>query len=284
MIPLDDFEWIKAKSMEENAAEILTGAEREQWERLSENEINKDLESIIFHPVGYKLEHWSVFGWFLKTKWLEAMRAANLAAPVSMIELATGSSDNIPRVLAKYYAHPETRYTSVNLNKLLTAEFKRKTGDLPLKIDIIEDAAQKIEDHFGNETADAVIFEHAFNDVAEDMIAKKHGIDTVNSNWFDILPKMIGLTNEAYAGGEYETVLKGGFIRMLRSLLKILKPGSFIISYQFHYQFDLDFGINPAIWTELISTVRRWIKEENIGEEVFFDNFEPNWWLFIRKV
>ena len=84
--------------------------------------------------------------------------------------------------------------------------------------------------------------------------------------------------------GTYEAILKENFIQILRSSLKVLKPGSFIISHQFQYQSDLDLGIIPEIWTELISTVRKWINEENIGEEIFFDGFEPNWWMFIKKV
>ena len=223
MVPLDNLERLTAKIKGQNAADVLSASEKEQWERLTEEEITEDLKNIIFYPVGRNLKHWVVFNWFLKTKWLEALRAVNLAAPISALELATGSGDKIPLVLAQFFGHPDTKYTNINLNKQLTADFKRNTLDLPLKIDIIEDAAQNIEDHFENEKVDVVIFEHAFNDIAEDLIARKYGIDTVNTSWWDILQKIIDLTNEVYLSGAYDEIIKKNFLQMLSSLLKVLK-------------------------------------------------------------
>jgi len=283
MIPLDDLDRVTAKMREPGAADILTAYERAQWEQSTEKERIEALKSIIFHPVGYNLHHWFMFNWFTKTKWLEALRAVGLSAPASMVELATGAGDMLPQLMAKYYSHRETRYTSVNKNKLLTAEFKQRTKDFPLKIEVIEDAAQNADRLFDENKADIVVFEHSFNDIAEDLIARAHGMDTVNTNWFDILPKMIEITNKAYADGSYEKILKESFVQMIGSLLKISKPGSFVISYQFHYQGDIDMGINPEIWTTLVSSVRGWLREKNIGTEVFFEGFEPNWWMFLKN-
>ena len=283
MIPLDNLERITAKMRESNATDILTENEKEQWEQLPEEEKIEALKNIISYPVGHNLKHWVVFNWFLKTRWVEALQAVNLVAPISALELATGSNDKIPQILTKRFNHTNTRYTTVNLNKKLTADFKQNTKDLALRIDIIEDAAQNIENYFSDEKADVVIFEHAFNDIAEDLIAKKHGIDTINIDWFDIIQRLIEITNKAYLNGTYEEILKENFLEMLSSSLKVLKPGSFIISHQFQYQFDIDRGIFPEIWTELISMVRKWINEKDTGEEVFFDGFDPTWWMFIKK-
>jgi len=285
MIPLDNLERITAKMKEQNATDVLTQDELAQWQQLPDNERIAALKNIISYPVAWPdATHGLMFNWFVKTRWTEALQAVKLTAPVSMMELATGSGVMIPNVLAKHYSHPETRYTSINLNKHLTADFKERTKHLPLNIEVIEDAAQNIEEHFGENNVDVIIFEHAFNDIVEDIIGKKYGIDTVNTSWWEILPKLIEVTNDAYQNGTYEAIIKDNFLQMLRSLLKVLKPGSFIIAYQFQYQGDLDMGILPQIWPELISTVRKWIHEENIGCEVSFDEFEPNWWLFIRKV
>ena len=284
MIPLDNLDRITAKMKEQNATDVLNPKEKEQWEQLSEDEIIQALKNIVSNPIGHNLNHWFIFDWFLRTRWLEALQAVNLASPASMLELATGSNNTIPQVLAKYSTHPNTRYTTVNLNKQLTSDFKENTKDLPLKIDIIEDAAQNIEEYFSDEKVDVAIFEHAFNDIAEDLIAKKRGINTIDISWWDIIPEIIKATNDVYLNGTYESIIKADFLQMLRSTLKVLKPGSFIISHQFHYQFDVALGIIPEIWTELISTIRRWINEEGIGEEVFFDGFEPKWWLFIKNI
>ena len=284
VIPLDNPERITAKMKEQNAIEVLEENEQDEWKRIPEEDKAEALKNIIFYPVGHNFNpaHWVVYNWFIKTRWLEALQAINLAKPASMLELATGSNVMIPQVFSRFYTHPETQYTTVNLNKQLTADFKQHTKDLPLKINIIEDAAQNIEDYFSNKQADVVIFEHAFNDIVEDIIARKFGIDTINTSWWDILPKLIELTNEVYLNGTYEEMIKEDFLRLLRSSLKVLKPSAFLVSYQFQFQFDIDLGIIPDIWTDLISTVRKWVKEANIGEEVFFDGFEPNWWMFLR--
>ena len=284
MIPLDHLERIIAKMKEPNATDVLTANEKEKWALLSDDAKIEALENIVSSPVGCHKPPWAVVSWFFKTRWLEALQAVNLTAPASMLELASGATDMLPKILAKFYHHPETSYTTANLNKELTAQFKNSTKDLPIKIDVIEDAAQTIENHFGDRKVDVVVFEHAFNDIVEDMIAVKNGIDTIDINWMDILPQLIKATNDAYLNGTYETIIKEEFLQMLKSLIKILKPGSFIISHQFQYQLDLDLGIIPEIWSDLISTVREWIKEENIGKEVFIDGFEPNWWMFIQNV
>lgn len=284
MIPLDNLDRIITKMREQNATDILTASGQEQWRLLSDEEKTAALKKIISMPVGYGNPPWLMVDWFFKTRWLEALRAISLSAPASMLEIASGSTDMLPKVLARFYNHPETRYTTANLNKDLTAGFKANTKDLPIKIDVIEDAGQKIETYFDDKKVDVVVFEHSFNDIVEDMIAKKNEIDTINTIWWDILPEMIRLTNEAYLNGTYASIIKDEFLQMLRSLLKILKPGAFIISHQFQYQGDLDLGIISEIWTDLISTVRKWINEENIGKEVFFDGFEPKWWLFIKNI
>jgi len=224
-----------------------------------------------------------MYNWFFKTRWLEAFNAINLSAPASVVEIASGATDMIPKLLSNSFLHPETEYATVNLNKDLTSHFRERTAGLPIKIRIVEDAAQKIEEHFGFGKIDAIVFEHSFNDIVETMIAEKYGIDTINTLWGDILPEMIRVTNEAFSSGAYEKIIRDEFMKMLRSLLKILKPGSFIVSHQFQYQSDLDLGILPEIWNGLISTIRKWAAEENIGREVFFDGFEPNWWMFLQK-
>jgi hypothetical protein len=282
MIPLDSLERITAKMRAKNAADVLNGQEKEVFMQISDDDKIKTLKNLITMPVDFTI--WPMYDWFFRTRWLEAIQAVNLTAPASMLELASGSTDMLPKILAKFYYHQKTRYTTANLNKQLTAEFKEKTKDLPVKIDVLEDAAQKIEKYFDNNKVDVIVFEHSFNDIVETMIAEKHGIDTINSNWWDILPQIIKLTNEAYIDGTYEVIIKGEFLQMLRSLLNILKPGSFIISHQFQYQGDLDLGIIPEIWTDLISTVRKWMNGENIGTEVFFEGFEPNYWMFIKNI
>ncbi|GHV14949.1 hypothetical protein FACS1894219_11530 [Clostridia bacterium] len=284
MIPLDNLDRITSKMKEQSAEDILNPSDIQQWRMLSDEGKAYALKNIISMPVGYGNPPGIIVDWFFKTRWLEALQTINLSTPASVLEIASGGTNMIPTVLSKFYNHHQTTYTTINLNKNLTKEFKENTKDLRIKIDVIDDEGQKAETYFENQKIDAVVFEHSFNDIAEDMIAKKNGIDTINTIWWDILPKIIKLTNEAYTNGTYEAIIKDGFLQMLRSVLGVLKPGAFIISHQFHYQFDLDLGIMPEIWSDLICVVRKWINEENIGQEVFFDGFEPKWWMFIKKI
>ena len=86
-------------------------------------------------------------------------------APLRLFEVAPGSNDIIPKVMAKLFEHPETAYVSANVDKKLTASFKKKTADLPLKIEVIEDIAQNLEQYIKDELFDVVVFEHSVKDM-----------------------------------------------------------------------------------------------------------------------
>ena len=60
------------------------------------------------------------------------------------------------QAIAKYYEHLETAYVTANVDKKLTAALRRKTTGLPIKINIIEDAAQNVKQYIGNELFDII--------------------------------------------------------------------------------------------------------------------------------
>jgi hypothetical protein len=50
------------------------------------------------------------------------------------------------------------------------------------------------------------------------------------------------------------------------------------------YQTDLDLNYDVDLYENMINIVRKWINDAGIGIEVFFEDFEPQWWLFVQKL
>ena len=271
MKPLDNHEtWAKRLGVE-NPSEIGFDIEESKafLKQIFEAPIN------IFPPV---------LSWYIRSKWLDVFKNIKPNAPIEVLELASGASVYVPNVIAKYYNNPQSKYITFNLNKKLTAQFKASTKDLPLAIDIVEDAAQNIEEYIGENKMDAVVFEHAINDILQGMFAARHGMDTIDTDWFEILPKMVEIMCAEYRNGTLDAAVKDEFVALLKSCLHVLKPGGVMVFFHHMYQFDLEQGYDFALYENLVPIARKWVQDAGIGKEVFFDGFEPNWWMFIQKV
>jgi len=225
-----------------------------------------------------------VLSWYIRSKWADAFKLIKPDAPIEVLELASGSSVFVPQTVAKYYNNPQSKYTTFNLNKRLTAGFKAQTKNLPLKIDVVEDAAQKIDDYIGENKIDAVVFEHAINDILQGMFAERNGIDTIDTDWFEILPEMVRIISAEYRNGTFEAAVKDEFLALLNSCLNLLKPNGVMVFFQFMYQMDLDLGYAPELYGNMVDIIRRWVHGAGISQEVFFDGFDPHWWMFIQKI
>lgn len=216
-------------------------------------------------------------------KWFEALNKTRFETPVSLLEIGAGDTDMLPQILAKRFGHPETQYITANMNKKLTASFKAKTKDLPIKINVIEDAAQNLEEYINGERFDVIIFEHSVNDILQVILAERAGIDTTHTDWYEILPGMIEQIKQEYLSGTLEGSVKGEFVNLLKSCLKMLKPGGCIIINHFMYQYDLDLGYHPELWCNMLPITRQWINSIDDGTEKFFEGFDPQWWMFFQK-
>jgi hypothetical protein len=42
-------------------------------------------------------------------------------------------------------------------------------------------------------------------------------------------------------------------------------------------------GYNPELWENMLPVIRPWFAELSGGREVFFNGFDPQWWLFYQK-
>ena len=267
---LDDYSLWGARLDNETDPEVLQVTERHAY-----------LQEIFERPIA---GFFPVLGWYIRSKWADAFIKIKANAPIQVLEVASGSSINIPQAISELYDDPYTNYTAFNLNKKLTESFKSSVKHLPLKIDVIEDAAQRIEDYIGASKMDVVIFEHAINDILQGMFAARHGIDTIDTDWFDVLPKMVEIITDEHRRGTLEGFVKHEFIELLKSCFMTLKPGGFMCFFHHMYQMDLDCGYDEELYENMIHMTRKWIKEAKIGSEVFFDGFDPHWWMFIQKV
>jgi len=280
MKPMDDLQKSILKLKAENAVDVLSDDEKNIWNNFTEIERIEFLKDLLEKPVEFDNP---VGIWYSKTKWSEALKAVTNKISLCLLEIASGANDIVPQTVARLYCHKDTVYTTVNLNKGLTDEFKRRTKQLPIKIDIIEDAAQKIEDYIGTEKIDVVVFEHSFNDIIEALLVERDGVDTINTDWLDILPEMVETVNREYLNKTLESSVKSEFLKIISSCLDVLKQDSFIIVNQFQFQYSLNVGMNPDLLENYLPITRKWITDAGLGEEIFFEGFESQWWMFLKK-
>lgn len=280
MKPLDNWAIWSEKVKAHDVTDILSDSDQQEWNSLSPEERSEILEKLLHSPV----DNFSViYRWYFRLKWFEALDAIGIAPPVKLLEIGAGDGDMIPNLLAKKFENKDTCYLTANMNKQLSANLKAKTAHLPIKTNIIEDEAQNIRKHIGVEALDVIVFEHSVNDILQTVLAERMGIDTTNENWWDILPVMIDIIKKEYLNNTLEASVKDELLGLLRSCLDILKPGSYIVINHFMYQYDLSLGYEPDLWNNMLLIARKWISEVEGAEEIRFDGFDPQWWLFLKK-
>ena len=157
---------------------------------------------------------------------------------------------------------------------------KRHAGLLG-RLDVFE---ERVNDYLSGKLFDIVAFEHSFNDIIQAMLAERDGIDTTHANWFEILPRMIELISKDFVDKTLEANVKEEFLGLIHSCLTNVKQGGYIISNHFMYQIDLDFGYNRELYENMLPIIRKWIHTLEGIEEVQMQGFEPQYWMFIKKL
>ncbi|MDF2986882.1 MAG: hypothetical protein K0R50_2392 [Eubacterium sp.] len=280
MKPLDNLELWLEKLNGADATNILSDTDRIEWNSLSRVDREAKLTALLQKPVA---DFSVVYRWYFRMKWAQALDKANLKKPVALLEIGAGDTDMLPQILARKYEHPETQYITANKNKKLTASFKDKTKELPVKINVIEDAAQNLEAYMKGEKFDVIVFEHSINDILQTILGERAGIDTTHSDWYTVLPQMIELIKQEYLDGTLEASVKDELLDLLKACMKQLKPGGYIVINHFMYQYDLDLGYHPDLWNNMLNITREWIKTIEDGAEEIFEGFDRQWWMFLGK-
>ncbi|WMJ85642.1 hypothetical protein [Anaerocolumna sp. MB42-C2] len=277
MIPLDHYEkWLPF--LKENAHFYLNKKEHEEFGLLSEEEIKRQLKDLLEKPIA---NFTVVNELYFRARWAEVIRTIYHGDDLKLLEVATGDADMIPQVMSCIY--PGSQYITANMNKILNQSLLDKTKDLHLKMRVIEDDAAYIEKHIGREYVDVIAFQHAANDVIQAILCDREGIDTIYSDWMETLPKMIEILQKEVKDNTLEQHAKTPFLGLLKTLSGVLKKGGVIAINHYMFQLDLDWGYPADLFENMIPMVRQWMAGLDGCEEIFLEEFDPKWWIFLKK-
>jgi len=278
MIPLDRLEKWSAR-LDECSRQFLNEMEYQEYQSIPDPSKLRQLKAILEKPIA---RFSSVNEAFFRAKWADVLSAVHPGKRLTLLEVASGDADMIPQTMAR--ARPHSRYITANMNRILTERLREKTKDLPLEIVVIEEDAAKIEHYLPAESVDIIAFQHGVNDVIQAILCDQEGVDTVYSDWMDTLPKMIKILQREVSQNTLEQHAKPAFLSLLERLSRVLKTGGVMVMSHYMFQLDLDWGYPPRLWEDLLPIAREWVKELPGCKEVFFEGFEPHWWIFFQKV
>lgn len=280
MKQLDCFENVKRRIEQTDIKTVLFPTEINEWLNFTEEIKDRKLQRICSLPLCDE-DFTVLYSLYFRLKWLDVLKTCTPLKGTTILEVGSGSSANIPNAMT--VNDPTSTYITANMNKKLTEGLKRNTSSLPITINIIEDDANNIRNYFDTNTLDAIVFEHSVNDILQAILCEKNGIDTTNSDWFDILPEMIKMIGIEYVNQSLEQKVKDSFLSLIDNCLSVLKSNGYLVMSHYMFQYDLDLGYNDELWENMLLVVRPWLKELTIGKEVFFDGFDSQWWLFYQK-
>lgn len=219
---------------------------------------------------------------FFRTKWAEFINHIYGNKPVCLMEIASGDADIIPQSLS--CSNPKSTYIAANMNKILNESLLRKTKNLNLTMKLVDDDATEIKNYISENSVDIIAFQHGVNDVLQAILCDKNGIDTINSDWMEVLPKMIELLKIEVYNNSLEQHVKEPFLCLIKILFSILKKDGVIAINHYMFQLDLDLGYPRDLFENMIPMIREWFKEMNICEEVFYNGFDKQWWIFLKHI
>jgi hypothetical protein len=277
MIPLDDYlKWLPL--MKKSASLYLNEKEYEEYSLIPEAIVEQQLKNLLEKPIA---EFSVVNELYFRARWAEVLKNIYHGNDLTLLEVATGDADMIPQVIS--VTHPGSHYITANMNKILNKSLLDKTKNLNIRMEVIEDDAAFIEKHIGQECVDIIAFQHAVNDIIQAILCDREGIDTIYSDWMETLPKMIEILQKETVQNTLEQHSKVPFLALMEILLKVLKKDGMIAMNHYMFQLDLDWGYPADLFENIIPMVRQWVYELNDCEEVFFEGFDPNWWMFLKK-
>ena len=277
MIPLDLYEkW--AACLDAQAIQYLNEAEYREYRSIPELERLSQVKALLEKPIT-RFTH--VNEVFFRARWAEVLQAAHIDQDLALLEIASGDTDVIPQMMASQ--HPHSRYISANMNRILTGRLRAKTQDLAVEIVVIEEDAAAIDHYLPAESVHIVTFQHAVNDVLQAILCDQEGVDTIYTDWMETLPKMIQILQREIRQNTFEQHVRPAFLALIEQLLRVLKKDGLVVMNHYMFQLDLDWGYPPELWEDLIPITREWMKELPGCKEVFFEGFDPQWWMFYQK-
>lgn len=278
MIPLDCYEkW--STCLNEQARQYLNEIEFQEYQSIPDSERLSQIKAILEKPIA----HFTVVNdVFFRARWAEVLSAVHPGKDLALLEVASGDADMIPQMMAR--TRPHSRYITANMNRILTKNLREKTRDIPVVIEVIEEDAAAMDRHLPAESVDIIAFQHAVNDVIQAILCDQQGVDTIYADWMDTLPEMIRILQRETAQNMLEAHARPAFLSLLEKLFKVLKKDGVMVMNHYMFQLDLDWGYPPDLWENLIPITREWIKTLPGIKEVYFEGFDPHWWMFYQKI
>lgn len=276
MKPLDTFN--KDFLSLSNASKFLSDTEYQNFLSLSDEVREAKLFNLFTKPIA----DFSVINeLYFRSKWAELIQLNNKEKPIILLEIASGDADMIPQSLS--CSNPKSTYISANMNKALNQSLLEKTTALNLTFQLIDDDAGKITNYIKEETVDVIAFQHGVNDVLQAILCDGYGIDTIYSDWMEILPEMINILQKEIKENTFESKVKEPFLELIDTLSAVLKKDGIIAINHYMFQLDLDMEYPKDLFENMILLIRNWLKENTRLTEVFYEGFEKQWWLFLKK-
>lgn len=174
---LDNFDMVAKRIAELDLCKILMPYELKDYNALNPSQREQKLRNICEKPI---FDFSVINRLYFRLKWMDVLKAHG-GNSLSLLEIGSGSSDNIPAALAVHDAN--SIYITANMNRELTRGLRECTSSLPILIRVIEDDAANIKSHLPQDSVDIVAFVHSVNDVLQAMLAEENGIDTSARDW-----------------------------------------------------------------------------------------------------
>ncbi|MFW6257085.1 MAG: hypothetical protein ACOC2O_02975 [Bacillota bacterium] len=254
--------------------------------KMSVTELSEVINQVLKGTIDFKNPEYTgeVYHTYFIFCWQEIMKNLDLSPEgPNVLEIASGQSDPVPQALEKYSRGSGT-YVTANLNKKLTAGMLKKTKNLNIEVKIIEDNARNLEKYYPENSFDLVSFQHAVNDMIQTIAAQNEGIDTINNDWYDILPLMIEKVNNYFRQNRLQQKTGQEFIDQIKVCSHLLKKGGFLVFNTHVFQMDLDSGYIPELYENYINLAREWITESDLPlKEKKLPGFDKQWWLILKK-
>lgn len=262
---------------QENAKKFLSEEEFECFSRMEDSSKEAQLHRLLEEPIKAVTE---VNELYFRSIWASLVNRIHDAEPITLLEIASGDADMIPKALS--CSNPESVYITANMNQLLNDSLLEKTKDLDIHMKLIDEDAAKITEYVGEHSVDIIAFQHGVNDVLQGILCGMNGVDTIHCDWMECLPVMIELLQKEIKNNTFEQHVKLPFLNLIRTLMKVLKKEGVLAIHHYMFQLDLDMGYPRDLFENLVPVIREWFRELEECEEVSFEEFDSQWWIFLK--
>lgn len=219
----------------------------------------------------------------LAVQWVDAFEQLGLPGDLRVFEPCAGGSEPVA-LATECYTRGAGSYVTLNLNRPLADELRRKSAKVTLPLRIIEDNALHAANYLRARSFDVACFHHAVNDILQTAVSEPRGMDTTTVDWWPNERQMIEwLWEDARAGrlGEYA---QPALVGAVRQAVDLVGPGGWLLFDHWTWEAHREAGWLPwDFFCDLIPLARRWVFEAGLPVvERPLTGRDPQWWMCLR--